>query len=82
MSLSRRERREFAKRLGLLGKKENIQEMIERFNRSKAAGEVLHTHHLQEIKNIQLENSKAPEDSDSETSEEEGINPFGFLGKK
>ena len=85
MSSSRRERREYAKRLGILSKKETYEQMMERFRRSSAAGEYLHTHHLQGVKNQQLEKEKF---SSTDTSvsiispEEEEINPFGFLGKK
>lgn len=85
MSSSRRERREYAKRLGILSKKETYDQMMERFRRSSAAGEYLHTHHLQEIKNQQLEKDQPvvpilPGKTDE--IEDEGINPFGFLGKK
>ena len=84
MSLSRRERREYAKRLGMLSKKESYAEMMERFRRSSAAGEYLHTHHLQEVKNQQLEQEQPINPTPEETTgfESEGINPFGFLGKK
>lgn len=85
MSLSRRERREYAKKLGILSKKESYGQMMERFRRSNTAGEYLHTHHLQEIKNQQLEKNQ-PVDPTSigeiSGSEDEGIDPFGFLGKK
>lgn len=84
MSSSRRERREYAKRLGILSKKETYEQMMERFRRSSTAGEYLHTHHLQEIKNQQLEKEQT---SSSDIIEEvrlseEDINPFVFLGKK
>ena len=79
MSLSRRERREAAKRMGFLGKKENYDEMMERFRRSKRAGDYLHTHHLQEVKNIQIEQENEPLE---DTTSEDEINPFGFLGKR
>jgi hypothetical protein len=82
MSLSRRERREFAKKLGLLGRKENYEGMMERFRRSKTAGDFLHTHHLQEVKNIQLDQERSEEDYQNSPSEQEEINPFGFLGKR
>jgi endonuclease IV len=82
MSLSRRERREYAKRLGILSKKESYEQMMERFRRSSAAGEYLHTHHLQEVKNQQLEKEPTTFPESSQGSEDEGINPFGFLGKK
>lgn len=85
MSSSRRERREYAKRLGILSKKETYDQMMERFRRSSAAGEYLHTHHLQEIKNQQLEKDQSSEPISPVKSievEDEGINPFGFLGKK
>ena len=84
MSLSRRERREYAKKLGILSKKESYTQMMERFRRSNTAGEYLHTHHLQEIKNQQIEkNIPLNLDSPDEVSGSEGgIDPFGFLGKK
>lgn len=85
MSLSRRERREYAKRLGILSKKESYEQMMERFRRSSAAGEYLHTHHLQEIKNQQLEKDQPviPNSPvEASESEDDSINPFGFLGKK
>lgn len=82
MSLSRRERREYAKKLGILSKKESYEQMMERFRRSNAAGEYLHTHHLQEVKNRQIEKDPITFPESSQESEDEGINPFGFLGKK
>jgi hypothetical protein len=85
MSSSRRERREYAKRLGILSKKETYEQMMERFRRSSTAGEYLHTHHLQEIKNQQLEKeqiSTSDITEDVTQQEDQSINPFGFLGKK
>lgn len=83
MSLSRRERREYAKKLGILSKKESFKQMTGRFGRSNAAGEYLHTHHLQEVKNQNLEKESAQYTSEQISSPgEESINPFGFLGKK
>ena len=84
MSSSRRERREYAKRLGILSKKETYEQMMERFRRSSTAGEYLHTHHLQEIKNQQLEKEQTSSSGIIEEvrSSEEDINPFVFLGKK
>jgi hypothetical protein len=78
MSLSRRERREYAKQLGLLSKKENYQSMVERFKRSNQAGEFLHTHHLQEIKNSEIETKNSIE----ENKEEDYISPYTFLEKR
>jgi hypothetical protein len=37
--------------------------MMERFRRSSTAGEYLHTHHLQEIKNQQLEKQQQPKEN-------------------
>ncbi len=85
MSSSRRERREYAKKLGILSKKETYEQMMERFRRSSTAGEYLHTHHLQEIKNQQLEKEQTSSSDIIEevrSSEDEAINPFVFLGKK
>ena len=82
MSLSRRERRQYAKNLGLLGRNENYETMMERFRRSKTAGDFLHTHHLQEVKNIQLEQDRPEGDLQESSPENDEINPFGFLGKR
>jgi hypothetical protein len=83
MSLSRRERREYAKKLGILSQKETYKQMSGRFGRSNAAGEYLHTHHLQEVKNQNLEKESTQYSSDPmDLPGEESINPFGFLGKK
>jgi len=85
MSLSRRERREYAKRLGILSKKETYDQRMERLGRSRSAGEYLHTQHLQGIKNQQVEKDliiSIEPSQESNVHEAEGINPFGFLGKK
>lgn len=83
MSLTRRERREYAKKLGILSQKETYKQMSGRFGRSNAAGEYLHTHHLQEVKNQTLERESTQYTAEPISSpEEEPINPFGFLGKK
>ena len=85
MSLSRRGRRESAKKLGILSKKESYEQMMERFRRSSTAGGYLHTHHLQEVKNQQLEKDPITfleSSQEPKGTEDEGINPFGFLGKK
>lgn len=78
MSLSRRERRGLAKDMGLLSKKESYTEMMERFRRSKKAGDYLHTHHLQDVRNYQ-EDQKISK-TEEKNSEEHQVNPFGFLG--
>jgi hypothetical protein len=82
-SLSRRNRREYAKQIGLLAKKENYSQMVGRYQRSNQAGEHLHTHYLQELKNYQID-GEASSTNATQNSQEEGteINPFGFLGKK
>jgi len=82
-SLSRRNRREYAKQMGLLAKKENYNQMVGRYQRSNQAGDHLHTHYLQELKNYQIEVEEVSPDT-TQNSQEEGteINPFGFLGKK
>lgn len=80
MSLSRRERREMAKRMGFLGRTESYSAMTERFKRSIEVGEILHTRHLQEIRNHQIE-AEAPEVSE-EVKKDEEVNPFAFLGKR
>lgn len=78
MSSSRRERRAFAKKLGLLGRKESVNQMMERFNRSKDAGDFIHTKHLQDIKNSQIQSEPELTESESNSQEEE-IDPFQFL---
>jgi len=82
-SSSRRNRREHAKQMGLLDKKENYNQMVGRYQRSNQAGEHLHTHYLQELKNYQIDGGGVSPDT-TQNSQEEGeeINPFGFLGKK
>jgi hypothetical protein len=82
-SLSRRNRREYAKQIGLLAKKENYTQMVGRYQRSNQAGEHLHTHYLQELKNYQIDGEAASTNT-TQNPQEEGteINPFGFLGKK
>ena len=60
--------------------KQIIEEMIERFKRSNQAGQYLHTHYLQEIKNSEIE--KVEEDPQVTVEEESPINPYGFLGKR
>ena len=82
-SSSRRNRREYAKQMGLLAKKENYNQMVGRYQRSNQAGEHLHTHYLQELKNYQIDGEAASTNT-TQNSQEEGaeINPFGFLGKK
>ena len=82
-SLSRRNRREYAKQIGLLAKKENYNQMVGRYQRSNQAGEHLHTHYLQELKNYQIDEESASTNT-TQNPQEEGIeiNPFGFLGKK
>lgn len=83
-NLSRRERREYAKQMGLLSRKESYSQMVGRYQRSNQAGDYLHTNYLQELKNYQIESETSPTDLTSNPQEEEniGINPFGFLGKK
>jgi hypothetical protein len=82
-SSSRRNRREYAKQIGLLAKKENYSQMVGRYQRSNQAGEHLHTHYLQELKNYQIDGESASTNP-TQNPQEEGteINPFGFLGKK
>ena len=82
-SLSRRNRREHAKQMGLLAKKENYNQMVGRYQRSNQAGDHLHTHYLQELKNYQIDGEAASTNT-TQNPQEEGteINPFGFLGKK
>ena len=69
--------------MGLLAKKENYNQMVERYQRSNQAGEHLHTHYLQELKNYQIDSEVVSSDTTQNTQEEVAeINPFGFLGKK
>ncbi len=83
-NLSRRERREYAKQMGLLSRKENYSQMVERYQRSNQAGGYLHTNYLQELKNYQIESETSPTGLTSNPQEGDNIeiNPFGFLGKK
>ena len=69
--------------MGLLAKKENYIQMVGRYQRSNQAGEHLHTHYLQELKNYQIDGEAASTNT-TQNSQEDGIeiNPFGFLGKK
>lgn len=57
--------------------------MVGRYQRSNQAGEHLHTHYLQELKNYQIDGEAASTNT-TQNPQEEGteINPFGFLGKK
>lgn len=50
-SQSRRQRRKMAKELGLLGKKETFQQMLERSRRAREYGQVLHLQNLTRQKN-------------------------------
>jgi hypothetical protein len=82
-SSSRRNRREYAKQMGLLAKKENYSQMVGRYQRANQAGEHLHTHYLQELKNHQIDSEVvSPETTKNRQEEGPEINPFGFLGKK
>lgn len=69
--------------MGLLDKKENYNQMVGRYQRSNQAGEHLHTHYLQELKNYRIDSEIAAPET-TQNSQEDGveINPFGFLGKK
>jgi len=55
MSLSRRQRRGFAKSMGLLGKEKTVNQLLERTKRANEFGKQLHTRHLEDIMNNQLE---------------------------
>ena len=69
--------------MGLLAKKENYNEMVGRYQRANQAGEHLHTHYLQELKNYQIDGEVvSPETTQNPQEEVAEINPFGFLGKK
>lgn len=83
-SISRRERREYAKQMGLLSRKENYNQMVGRYQRSNQAGDHLHTNYLQELKNYHIESESSSPSSPQISQEEDNteINPFGFLGKK
>ena len=69
--------------MGLLAKKENYNQMVGRYQRSNQAGEHLHTHYLQDLKNYQIDGESSSTNT-TQNPQEEGteINPFGFLGKK
>lgn len=86
MSESRRYRREMAKQFGLLSKKETFDQMSERYKRSIQMGEMLHTKHLQDIKNQEILQSEDINSESIEVKDSEEIstaeNPYGFLGKR
>jgi hypothetical protein len=89
MSLSRRQRRGFAKSMGLLGKEKTVNQLLERTRRANEFGNQLHTRHLEEIMNnqreidrqrrilseeIEIESLKQKENS----GEKDGINKESF----
>jgi hypothetical protein len=82
-SLSRRERREAAKKMGLLSKKENYSEMTQRFRRANEAGSKIHTQHIQEIKNSEILLEQKNNEFEIAKNSDEGnfMNPYGFLEK-
>lgn len=55
MSLSRRQRRGIAKSMGLLGKEKTVEQILQRTRRANEFGKQLHTRHLEEVMNEQLE---------------------------
>lgn len=61
MSLSRRQRRDIAKRLGYLGKSSNLDDMRDRFKRSNEMGKHFHLMHLENVKNSQIEAERVKE---------------------
>jgi hypothetical protein len=92
MSLSRRQRRGFAKSMGLLGKEKTVNQLLERTKRANEFGKQLHTRHLEDIMNNQLEvdrqkrilseeleivSSKLKENA--EVSDEINLDSFSFL---
>lgn len=58
MSLARRQRREIAKHFGYLGKKETLDVMRERLQRSQKMGKQLHLQNLERIQNDIIESRK------------------------
>jgi len=88
MSLSRRQRRDIAKRLGYLGKSSSLDDMRDRFKRSNEMGKHFHLMHLENVKNSQIEaeRSKELEREDALISSLQASNPefsssdsFNFL---
>jgi len=56
-SQSRSQRRKLAKDLGLLGKKETLQQSLERMRRAREYGEMLHRQNLTRQKNEENKNN-------------------------
>ena len=80
-SLSRRERREAAKQMGLLSRRESYSEMTQRFRRANEVGSKIHTQHVQEIKNseILLKSEADGFEMEKNSEEQNFMNPYGFL---
>ncbi len=68
MSQARRQRRQLAKQFGFLGKKESIDQMRERLNRSQKMGKQIHLKNLENIKNNQMEDQRLREIALKESS--------------
>lgn len=89
MSLSRRQRRDMAKKMGYLGKNETVAQQRERIRRAQEMGKMLHLHHLQNMKNMELqaekekrtleENEKLSNIQNPEV--ESSASPFQFLNQ-
>lgn len=58
---SRKERRAFAKKLGLSGKKESLDQYIKRVGRAGEYGKQIHLQHLQNQENKRLDLEKNEE---------------------
>ena len=58
---SRKERRAFAKKLGLTGKKETLIQYRERIGRAQEFGKQLHLQHLQNQENLRINSEKIEE---------------------
>lgn len=58
MSLARRQRRQIAKHFGYLGKKESVDAMRERLQRSQKMGSQLHLQHLERVQNEIIESRR------------------------
>ena len=75
---SRKERRALAKKLGLIGKKESLNEYLERSRRAREFGNQIHLQHLQNQENyrINLEANKELEPNNPADSPGWGLEDF------
>ena len=70
---SRKERRAFAKKLGLTGKKETLIQYRERIGRAQEFGKQLHLQHLQNQENFRINSEAKLEEGDSKQTRKERL---------